>query len=319
VLLGAVPAERSMAQIPATELAASSIGGHRAKSIEVHGIPARYYEAGRGEPLIVLHGGRREVFNSANMWVANLDGLAQRFHVFALDRLGFGLSGARPDGDFRYAAEVQFLDGFIGALGLGRVNIAGNSSGGAVALLYGMAHPDKVNTLAIIAVGPENEFFTKPKGDVMREACGSVDGQAGWECWMNAMTHPQDTFDEEFWAASAHMMATASRREIALRQVAAPTEAPDFWERQREIVRAEGVHGLPILWICGSHDTLDWGAEEEQASLRSCVSFLHTLGANNNRVKTIIYGQAGHFPYREYPELFNHDLASFVDYWNEHR
>jgi len=322
LLVGLGLGQSTNAQIPEADLRASSIGGHMAKSIDVGGIPARYYEAGRGEPLIVLHGGRRSVFNSANMWAENISGLAERFHVYALDRLGYGLSGMREDGDFRYAAEVEFLDGFIDALGYDRVNLAGNSSGGAVVLEYGMAHPEKVNTLTVVAVGPQteqSEHYGRPKGEVMREACGAVGGQVGWSCWMSAMTHPDGTFDQAFWEASQSMMALPSRRPIAEAQLIAPSNEPDFWVKRRAQWREGGVHGLPILWTCGSHDVLDWAAAEQEASLAGCVSFSHTLGANNPNVKTIIYNQAGHFLYREYPELFNSDLISFVDYWNEQR
>lgn len=317
LLLSLGLADSASAQISDRDLRASSIDGHIAKSIDVNGIPTRYYEAGSGEPLILLHGGRRSVFNSANMWAANIAGLAERFHVYAVDRLGYGLSGMREDGDFRYAAEVEFLDGFIEAMGLERVNLAGNSSGGALVLEYGMAHPEKVNTVTVVAVGPQTESFDKPKGDVMREACGAVGGQMGWSCWMSAMTHPEGTFDQAFWEASQHMMSLPSRQTIAEAQLTAPTEEPGFWVNRRADWREDGVHGLPILWACGSHDVLDWAAEEENASLKGCVAFSHTLGTNNSNVKTIIYNQAGHFLYREYPDLFNKDLISFVDYWND--
>lgn len=317
VLLSLGLSASAHAQISRADLEASSVGGHLAKAVDLHGIPARYYEAGRGEPLILLHGGRRSVFNSANMWDKNIDGLAEHFHVFALDRLGFGLSGQRDDGDFRYSAEVAFLDDFIEAMHLDRVNLAGNSSGGAVVLEYASAHPDKVATLTVVSVGPQTEVFGKPKGDVMREACNAVKGQAGWECWMAAMGHGQAAFDDKFWSASQHMMSVPRREAIAGAQLTAPTEPADYWVHRRADWAANGLNGIPILWVCGSHDVLDWRAEDEVAGLEGCVAFSHTLGAHNPRVKTIIYNQAGHFSYREYPNLFNADLTSFVDYWRK--
>ena len=317
LLLSFALAQSASAQVSAGDLRASSIDGHTAKRIDVNGIPVRYYEAGEGEAVILLHGGRRSVFNSANMWAANISGLAERFHVYAVDRLGYGLSGMREDGDFRYAAEVEFLDAFIDAMGLERVNLAGNSAGGALVLEYGMAHPEKVNTLTVAAVGPQTEFFDKPKGEVMREACGAVGGQMGWSCWMSAMTHPEGALDQAFWEASQHMMSLPSRQAIAAAQLTAPTEEPGFWVNRRAEWREGGVHGLPVLWACGSHDVLDWAAGEDNASLKGCVAFSHTLGTSNPNVKTIIYNQAGHFLYREYPDLFNADLISFIDYWND--
>lgn len=319
LVLGAAVGVAAHAQIGRADLEASSVAGLQAKAVDLDGIPARYYEAGRGEPLVLLHGGRRSVFNSANMWAENVEGLAERFHVYALDRLGFGLSGQRDDGDFRYSAEAEFLDAFIDAMGHERVHLAGNSSGGAVVLEYASAHPEKVLTLTVVSVGPQTEVFGKPKGDVMREACGAVEGQAGWECWMSAMGHGQAAFDDAFWAASQHMMSVPRRQAIAGAQLEAPTEPADYWVHRRADWAANGLGGIPILWVCGSHDVLDWRAEDELARLESCVAFSHTLGANNPNVKTIIYNQAGHFAYREYPERFNADLIAFVDYWRARR
>ncbi len=91
LLLSLAMAQSTSAQISDRDLRASSIDGHTAKVTEVDGVPVRYYEAGEGEPVILLHGGRRSVFNSANMWAANISGLAERFHVYAVDRLGYGL------------------------------------------------------------------------------------------------------------------------------------------------------------------------------------------------------------------------------------
>jgi pimeloyl-ACP methyl ester carboxylesterase len=303
----------AIAQGTAADLAASSIGGLRAKLIDVNGIQARYYEAGRGEPLLLLHGGRRTVFNSANMWTRNIPGLAEHFHVIALDRLGFGMSGARPDNDFRYDREVEFVDEFLETMNLDRVNIAGNSSGGAVALLYGLTHPDKVESLVLVAVGPETVNPSPSKGDIMREACNNLSGRASWQCWMSAMAWRHDgTFDEEFWRASEHIMSMGQREHIAERQAQAPQEAPDFWARQRDRIRSTGAPGLPILWVCGSHDTLDWKPQLAESDLAGCVDFYHTLGAKNSDVKLIVYNQAGHFLYREYPEKFNTDVVDFI-------
>ena len=55
------------------------------------------------------------------------------------------------------------------------------------------------------------------------------------------------------------------------------------------------------------------------ASLKGCVASSHTLGTNNPNVQTITYNQAGHFLYREYPDLFNKDLISFIEYWADRR
>ncbi len=56
----------------------------------VDGIRTRYYEAGIGEPLVLIHGGSFGSYYSADHWSLNFDGLSKHFHVYAFDKLGQG-------------------------------------------------------------------------------------------------------------------------------------------------------------------------------------------------------------------------------------
>src|SRR6202158_5894843 len=76
-----------------------SIDGLKAKFVDVNGIRTRYYEMGTGEPMVMIHA--EEGFSghaSANYFAKNIPGLAKHFHVFALDRLGSGLTGNSQTG-----------------------------------------------------------------------------------------------------------------------------------------------------------------------------------------------------------------------------
>ena len=48
-----------------------------------------YRTTGQGEPIVMLHGGSR---SGANVFSRNIPGLAKRFRVLAIDRLGYGLT-----------------------------------------------------------------------------------------------------------------------------------------------------------------------------------------------------------------------------------
>lgn len=296
----------------------STVEGLTATLGEVDGLQVRYYEAGAGEPMILLHGGRLTVFNSANMWARNVRGLAERFHVFALDRYGYGMTGAYEDDDFTFEREVEFLHRFIDTMGFDRAHIVGNSSGGSVALLYAMAHPERVSTLTLIGVGPHTPR-ARTKGQLMREACNNIaDAQQAWSCWMRAMTYRSiDAFDQAFFDASEYMKSLPAWKRIEARKVkGTPQGDAAYWGPHWERIRAEGVPDLPVLVVCGQHDNLDWAAEETRPTMRGCLSLFDTLGASNDRVKLVAYNAAGHFPYREQPEQFNSDLADFVRYWS---
>jgi 2-hydroxy-6-oxonona-2,4-dienedioate hydrolase len=298
--------------------APSAVNGLKATLGEMNGLRVRYYEAGQGEPLILLHGGRLTVFNSANMWSRNVTGLAKDFHVVALDRYGYGMTGAYPDDDFTYAREVEFLHDFFDSMKFERVNIVGNSSGAAVALLFALAYPERVATLTMIAVGPHTPM-TYSKGSIMMEACKNItDPQASWSCWMQAMTYRSDkTFDQAFFDASEYMKSQPEWKAIEARKVrGTPESGEEYWDPILAKVHDEGVPDVPVLLVCGRHDNLDWEAGDRVPQMKGCLSIYDTLGANNDKVKLLAYNQAGHFPYRELVDQFNSDLAHFIHYWN---
>jgi len=317
-LVAAVTLSFLASSVAAADLAGpSTLDGLQATLGEVNGLRVRYYEAGSGEPLILLHGGRLTVFNSANMWARNVNSLARDFHVFALDRYGYGMTGAYPDDDFTYEREVEFLLDFLDAMDLRRVHIAGNSSGAAVGLLFSLAHPERVSTLTLVAVGPHTPGG-RSKGDIMREACDNIaDPQLSWSCWMQAMTFNSETaFGADFFKASEYMKSLPEWQAIESRKVkGTPQSGDDYWGPILERVREEGAPGLPVLLVCGLHDNLDWPAGDEQPMMRGCMSLFATLGHRNDKVKLIGYNQAGHFPYREQADQFSHDLAEFARYW----
>jgi pimeloyl-ACP methyl ester carboxylesterase len=60
---------------------ADSLDQTRVRHIEVEGVRTRYYEAGAGEPLVLLHGGHFGFIDSLDCWSLNFAGLAAEFHV----------------------------------------------------------------------------------------------------------------------------------------------------------------------------------------------------------------------------------------------
>jgi pimeloyl-ACP methyl ester carboxylesterase len=84
---------------------------------------------GSGEPLVLLHGlgSRWQVFAPV------LDTLAEQFEVFAVDMPGFGASPALA-GRTDVLALTGAIEAWIADQGLDRPHVAGNSTGGGVAL-----------------------------------------------------------------------------------------------------------------------------------------------------------------------------------------
>ena len=65
------------------------------KFIDVDGIKTRYFEKGSGPLVVLFHGGHfgsHDAADCAEDWGLNFDGLAERFHVFAVDKIGQGFT-----------------------------------------------------------------------------------------------------------------------------------------------------------------------------------------------------------------------------------
>src|SRR4051794_22350651 len=104
------------------------------KFVNVDGIRTRYFEAGEGRPIVLVHGGTKgDSSGGANAedFELNFAALAKKFRVISVDRLGQGYTdNPKRDEDWTMAAAVRHLAGFLEALGQGPYNLVGHSRGG---------------------------------------------------------------------------------------------------------------------------------------------------------------------------------------------
>ena len=107
------------------------VAGLNAQFVNVNGVRTRYYEAGTGEPLVLVHGGDLSGHSSANIWSKDIPLFARQFHVFAPDALGAGMTdNPADDNDLNIQGQVDHLYDFIRALKVGMVHLVGESRGG---------------------------------------------------------------------------------------------------------------------------------------------------------------------------------------------
>lgn len=113
--------------------------------VEVDGLRIRYERAGTGPPLLLLHG---YVGDGPSTWRRQVEALSDEFTIIAWDAPGAGGSSDPPE-SFGMAGYADCLAGFVGALGLHRVHVAGLSFGGALALELHHRHPHLPVTLTL--------------------------------------------------------------------------------------------------------------------------------------------------------------------------
>jgi len=123
-------------------------GGPEPETVQVSGKNIQYLKMGEGEgpPLLLLHGYGGDI----NIWVFNQEALAAERTVYALDLPGHG--GSTKDvseGDL--VSLVDVVAGFMDKMEIEKAHIFGHSMGGAVAGSFAISHPERVESLALIA------------------------------------------------------------------------------------------------------------------------------------------------------------------------
>jgi len=115
------------------------------KVIELDGLPTHYIEKGSGEPVILIHG----FFFDSYMWNKNIDILAKRFKVYAIDLWGFGYSTREPL-DYGYPLYTQQLLKFMDTLDISRASLIGQSMGGGTIINFTVSNQDRVDKIVLV-------------------------------------------------------------------------------------------------------------------------------------------------------------------------
>jgi pimeloyl-ACP methyl ester carboxylesterase len=101
--------------------------------------------AGRGEPVLLLHGYPQ----SASCWRHQIAALADNHHLVAPDWPGFGRSDP-PSTPPTYDNEIDRIERLVQRLGWQRFNLCAHDYGGFIGLGYAIRHPDRVQRLALL-------------------------------------------------------------------------------------------------------------------------------------------------------------------------
>jgi pimeloyl-ACP methyl ester carboxylesterase len=116
---------------------------------DANGIKTNYLEAGKGDPVILIHGSGPGVTAYAN-WRLVMPALAENFRVLAPDMVGFGYSERPANIEYGLQTWADQVVGLMDTLELRTADLVGNSFGGAIALRIASQHPDRVGKLVLM-------------------------------------------------------------------------------------------------------------------------------------------------------------------------
>ena len=119
----------------------------RVNDAELH-----YRVAGRGEPVLLLHG----LGSAADDWLPQIEALRPSHRVIALDARGSGESRdlRHPHGPFTVKQFAQDAATLLDALGAVPAHVVGLSMGGMIAFQLAVDAPGHVRTLTIVNSAP---------------------------------------------------------------------------------------------------------------------------------------------------------------------
>jgi len=132
----------------------TAVPAKKAGHVEVNGIDYYYEIRGKGEPLLLLHGG----LGSIDMFGPVLPILAGDREVIAVDLQGHGRTplGDRPISLVDIGDDMAIL---VRKLGYDQVDVLGYSMGGGVAFRMAVQYPETVRRLVIASAGFARDGF----------------------------------------------------------------------------------------------------------------------------------------------------------------
>jgi pimeloyl-ACP methyl ester carboxylesterase len=182
------------------------------------GLTLGYRELGSGPPVLLLHGWPTSSF----LWRRVMPSIADRNQVLALDLPGFGASDKPADGSYDWADFERAIDGFLDALGIDRVAIAGHDLGGPVTvhwllanqergthlallntLLYPEFHPSVFEFIKMLTEPASRDRLTSDEGLGAVIRLGLADDSSATEEMLAGLTTPFDSADDRLALARA--------------------------------------------------------------------------------------------------------------------
>jgi pimeloyl-ACP methyl ester carboxylesterase len=273
-----------------------SIPSHK---IDLSGVKVYYVEAGKGPPLLFLHG----LGGSWKDWSDTLPGFAATYRVMAVDFPGFGGSD-QPEVKYSIEWLTDVMEQFIQKRKLDGVNLVGHSMGGLVALNLAARPNSRIKKLIVtdaVGIGDKAEFMSYA---MTKKIMGP---ETRWESFEGFLKEEFRGMVESF---------VKDRK---------PQTARDFFESvpKNPITGNRLLPMTPSVQMTASIIDFDirpklasirqptlilWGAKDPVAPPQD-ASFLKKEIPQS---RLIFLSDSGHSPMKEHPSFFNQELGKFL-------
>ena len=251
------------------------------KVATVYGQNIKYIEAGQGPAVILLHG----LGAVKEVWAANIGGLSAKYHVYAIDQIGFGRSD-KPLLEYKIVTFVDFLYGFMHSQNLSRATLVGNSLGGWIALDFAARHPEMVDKLVLV------------------DSAGLP-----WDKVPTVDLNPSSIADTRALLESLFFDKKFVTEQFVLQVFTGHVASNDAYTIQRTLAGlAQNQFEDAKLASIKAPTLIVWGREDELISAATGEKFRDAIPG----AKLVVFPQCGHVPQIEKPKEFNNALMEFL-------
>jgi pimeloyl-ACP methyl ester carboxylesterase len=257
---------------------------------EVQGARVRYLEQGRGPSVVLLHG----FASSLDTWKSVQPELARRHRTLSLDLKGFGWTD-RPEGDYSPRAQAELVRALMDQRGIDRAVIVGHSWGASIALELALAHPARVQRLALYSAWAYEEQLPTTFHWARSQGMGEL---------LFELFYKQRAGDKLALAFFDQQSVT----EALVSDVEAALDRPGTTAAALAAVRGQRYRHVQQRYPqVTQRSLLLWGREDRVTPLE----YGERLARELPQAKLVVYPRCGHFPMIEAPAS-TAELAAFV-------
>jgi pimeloyl-ACP methyl ester carboxylesterase len=262
------------------------------KDATVFSYKIHYLEAGRGAPVILLHG----MGGEGARWMPTIRGLAPEFRVIAPDQIGWGKSD-KPMTVYHSGVFAEFLARFMREIDVPKAALVGQSMGAGVALQMAVHYPQLVDRMVLVNGGGYRSANDPPP------MSGTVDWHARQISNAGTLAESREYLEKMYYNHSL-ISDKLVEDNLILRLRSAYTAESVQTANARDLggVTEEEVRAIktPTLLVWGANDKLSPPVNADKLNAAIAGS------------RKVLIDKAGHYPFIEHPDQFNQAVREFL-------
>lgn len=287
--------------------------------VDANGVMIYYEEFGKGEPLMIIHGGPGATHD---YFLPYLLPLARNNRLIFIDERGSGKSERLEDVK-QYTVEnmAEDVETVRKALGLGKMNLLGHSYGGVLVQAYALKYQEHLSHLILCSTFSStsmmNDVFVKLKENMSPELRGRINKMESEGLFGHGLPYEQNRYTNEYkiaaWGEGYFPYLYQKNPDPDYD----PTAGGFSWALYREMWGSNGeyvidgnlksVEYTDILHTINVPTLITVGDNDECAP--SLSELMHEMIPNS---ELVIYPQSGHMTFVDQPDMFIKSIEDFL-------